>query len=78
MRARARDERERSGRGGLEAKEEFPVTIAGGFHLYPYRTQKLSLHALMVLGWERPGRVGRCRDPKRGSGGNGSFSRFRA
>ena len=29
--------------------------------MFPYRTQKLSPFALMVLGWRRPGRVGRCR-----------------
>ena len=42
---------------------QFPVAMAGGSHLFPYRTQKLSLHTLMVLGWRRPGRVGRCRIP---------------
>ena len=42
-----------------------PVTMAKGSHLFPYRTQKLSLSAPMVLGWRRPGRVGRCRIPKR-------------
>ena len=26
-----------------------PVTMAGGFHLFPFRTQKLSLPAPMVL-----------------------------
>ena len=26
-----------------------PVIMAGGFHLFPFRTQKLSLHAPMVL-----------------------------
>ena len=41
----------------------FPVTMAKGIHLFPYRTQKLSLSAPMVLGWRRPGRVGRCRIP---------------
>ena len=45
--------------------EEIPVTMAKGSHLFPYRTQKLSLSAPMVLGWRRPGRVGRCRIPKR-------------
>ena len=40
-----------------------PVTMAKGSHLFPYRTQKLSLSAPMVLGWRRPGRVGRCRIP---------------
>ena len=41
----------------------FPVMMAKGFHLFPYRTQKLSPSAPMVLGWTRPGRVGRCRNP---------------
>ena len=39
--------------------------MARGNHLYPSRTQKLSLLALMVLGWKRPGRVGRRRIPKK-------------
>ena len=39
--------------------------MAKGIHLFPYRTQKLSLSAPMVLGWRRPGRVGRCRIPKK-------------
>ena len=43
----------------------FPVIMAKGIHLFPYRTQKLSLSAPMVLGWRRPGRVGRCRIPQR-------------
>ena len=41
--------------------EEIPVTMAKGSHLFPYRTQKLSLSTLMVLGWQGPGRVGRRR-----------------
>ena len=41
----------------------FPVTMAKGIHLFPCRTQKLSLSAPMVLGWRRLGRVGRCRIP---------------
>ena len=45
--------------------KRIPVTMAKGSHLFPYRTQKLSLSAPMVLGWRRPGRVGRCRIPKR-------------
>ena len=53
--------------------EKFPVTIAGGDHLYPYRTQKLSLQTLMVLSWERLGRVGSCRDPSKGAGGTEVF-----
>ena len=44
---------------------QFPVMMAKGYHLFPYRTQKLSPSAPMVLGWTRPGRVGRCRNPDR-------------
>ena len=43
------------------------ATLTGGNgegdHLFPYRTQKLSPSAPMVLGWKRPGRVGRRRFP---------------
>ena len=35
------------------------MAIAKGIHLFPYRTQKLSPSASMVLGWQRPGRVER-------------------
>ena len=45
--------------------ERILVTIAKGSHLFPYRTQKLSLSAPMVLGWRRPGRVGHCRIPNK-------------
>ena len=45
---------------------EIPVTMARGFHLYPYRTQKLSLLAPKVLDWKRSGRIGRRREPMRG------------
>ena len=38
--------------------------MAKGFHLFPSRTQKLRPSAPMVLGWTRPGRVGRRRIPK--------------
>ena len=50
---------------GTQNPIRFPVTMAKGIHLFPYRTQKLSLSAPMVLGWTRPGRVGRCRNPDR-------------
>ena len=43
--------------------ERIPVTMAKGIHLFPYRTQKLSLSAPRVLAWRRAGRVGRCRIP---------------
>ena len=52
------------GRRTAQALDRIPVTMAKGIHLFPYRTQKLSLSAPMVLGWRRPGRVGRCRIPK--------------
>ena len=42
-----------------------PVVMAKGIHLFPYRTQKLSLSAPMVLAWRRAGRVGRCRIPQK-------------
>ena len=35
------------------------VIIAKRIHLFPFRTQKLSSLALMVLGGQPPGRVGR-------------------
>ena len=37
------------------------MTIARRSHLFPYRTQKLSSLALMILGGRLPGKVGRCR-----------------
>ena len=48
---------------GTKVPERIPVVMAKGSHLFPYRTQKLSLSAPMVLGWRRPGRVGHCRIP---------------
>ena len=41
----------------------FPVVITKGSHLFPSRTQKLSPSVPKVLGWRRPGRIGRCRIP---------------
>ena len=37
------------------------MTIARRSHLYPYRTQKLSSLALMILGGRLPGKARRCR-----------------
>ena len=54
-----------SGCEGKRTSSQFPVMMAKGYHLFPYRTQKLSPSAPMVLGWTRPGRVGRCRNPNR-------------
>ena len=42
-------------------KEERIRTVLCSIHLFPFRTQKLSLLAPNVLGWKRPGRIGRCR-----------------
>src|SRR5215210_9120369 len=39
----------------------FPVAIAWGKHLFPFRTEQLSPTAPMVLGSQGPGRVGRRR-----------------
>ena len=61
-RERRSEEENRVGQTRLK-KIQFPVVMARGSHLFPYRTQKLSLSALMVLGWKRPGRVGRRRIP---------------
>ena len=36
------------------------MAMAEGSHLFPSRTQKLSLLAPMVLHWRRCGRVGHC------------------
>ena len=46
------------------------VIIAKRIHLFPYRTQKLSSLALMVLGGQLPGRVRRSHVMCR-SGGTG-------
>ena len=50
----------------LKAREgpvsrHFPVVIARGKHLFPFRTEQLSPSAPMVLGLKGPGRVGRRR-----------------
>ncbi len=39
----------------------FPVAMARGKHLFPFRTEQLSPSAPMVLGSQGPGRVGRRR-----------------
>ena len=41
--------------------EQFPVALAWGKHLFPFRTEQLSPTAPMVLGLRGPGRVGRRR-----------------
>jgi hypothetical protein len=41
--------------------DRFPVAMARGKHLFPFRTEQLSPSAPMVLGPQGPGRVGRRR-----------------
>src|SRR5215208_3721158 len=55
--------------------ETFPVAIAWGKHLFPFRTEQLSPTAPMVLGSQGPGRVGRRRFllTSRPLGGSSSF-----
>ncbi len=49
-------------RGACRARaHKLPVVIAAGKHLFPFRTEKLSPPAPMVLGGQPPGRVGRRR-----------------
>ena len=33
------------------------MAIAKGFHLFPFRTQKLSPYTSTILGWQRPGKI---------------------
>ena len=47
-------------RRGL-VSHRFPVAMARGKHLFPFRTEQLSPSAPMVLGPQGPGRVGRRR-----------------
>src|SRR3712207_3497086 len=47
----------------------FPVVIAWGKHLFPFRTEQLSPTAPMVLGSQGPGRVGRRRSFSRAAFG---------
>src|SRR5271163_963292 len=48
------------GPGGV-VSHPFPVALARGKHLFPFRTEQLSPSAPMVLGSQGPGRVGRRR-----------------
>ena len=50
-----------SGRRAPSGLDKFPVAIAWGKHLFPFRTEQLSPTAPMVLGLKGPGRVGRRR-----------------
>src|SRR6185312_11659216 len=48
-------------RAGPRGLDKFPVAMARGKHLFPFRTEPLSPSAPMVLGPQGPGRVGRRR-----------------
>jgi hypothetical protein len=47
--------------GPGEGSHRYPVAMARGKHLFPFRTEQLSPSAPMVLGPQGPGRVGRRR-----------------
>ena len=49
--------------GSGKTSSQVPVAMTKGSHLFPSRTQKLSPSVPKVLGWRRPGRIGRCRIP---------------
>ena len=49
-----------------QVSRNFAVAIARGKHLFPFRTEQLSLSAPMVLGPQGPGRVGRRRFNSKG------------
>src|SRR6266540_6599845 len=52
----------KSGTGSLAPEyDNLSAVIAAGVHLFPFRTEKLSPPAPMVLGGQPPGRVGRRR-----------------
>ena len=59
---KAREERSSPPWGrGPRGLDKFPVAMARGKHLFPFRTEPLSPSAPMVLGPQGPGRVGRRR-----------------
>ena len=62
-RKRETEQAKQSSAARHQTSSQFPVVMTRGSHLFPSRTQKLSLSVPMVLGWTRPGRVGRCRIP---------------
>src|SRR3712207_9368217 len=61
--------------GGLRSRT-LSVAIARGKHLFPFRTEQLSLSAPMVLGPQGPGRVGRRRFNRRKAAPRGGLSSF--
>src|SRR6476659_5088846 len=59
----------------LEQRLTSWAVIATGKHLFPFRTEKLSPLAPMVLGEQSPGRVGRRPFSSPAGPGNGARSR---
>ena len=45
----------------FRVQPEEPVLMTMRIHLFPSRTQKLSSWVPKILGWRRPGKIGRCR-----------------
>ena len=41
--------------------QAWPVSMTVRFHLFPFRTQKLSSLVPKIVGWKRPVKIGRCR-----------------
>src|SRR5437899_1328652 len=84
--AHSRQRRLEAGQHGASARSRKPASltisavIATGVHLFPFRTEKLSPPAPMVLGAQAPGRVGRRRINSRGlrKGPSSFFERFTA
>ena len=50
------------GHSPTQLHSPFPVAMTKGSHLFPSRTQKLSPSVPNVLGWTRPGSIGRRRN----------------
>ena len=47
----------------------WPVSMTVRFHLFPFRTQKLSSLVPKIVGWRRPVKIGRCRLLKKAASG---------
>ena len=45
----------------LTLVRQWPVSMTVRFHLFPFRTQKLSSLVPKIVGWRRPVKIGRCR-----------------
>ena len=52
------------------------MSLAVRVHLFPFRTQKLSSSVPKILGWKRPGKIGRCQHKRSEKCANAHFSPF--